>query len=375
MKIKQWFTAFLVVALTVAWCPCAMAQGKGGGKGKGGDSAEYTIVTLDERPGDHPGWVRDVVKIGDDWYCPGLMDEKVGNQIVDSWAVVWQVSPSGSSYTVTTHELAAGDFAAAMNEWGEIIGSNGFSGLYWSSLTATPLVLPPLASGSVTEPYGINADGVIVGESDNFPVAWRATAGGVGQPLVLASEPGRVDAVNDCNESGVAQAVGSVDGLGVVSWELQLSNGGLVVVSGPHPMGSGLLQVFGINNFGDSCGRAWGLDPRQQHSQAYRQYALPDGTIEPLSTPRTARSRPSDINDNRQVVGTVETFGAHRTLYGALWEADGKRVDLNKHLPRNTAWHLIWYATAIDSEGTIAAVGGLDMAGTIAQRAMLMIKQ
>ncbi len=178
MKIKQWFTAFLVVALTVAWCPCAMAQGKGGGKDKGGDSAEYTIVTLDERPGDHPGWVRDVVKIGDDWYCPGLMDEKVGNQIVDSWAVVWQVSPSGSSYTVTTHELAAGDFAAAMNEWGEIIGSNGFSGLYWSSLTATPLVLPPLASGSVTEPYGINADGVIVGEFSPWPGARRQAAWG-----------------------------------------------------------------------------------------------------------------------------------------------------------------------------------------------------
>jgi hypothetical protein len=381
------FAATLIIASP------SFAQGKGGGNGGGGGSSpEYTVVDLDNRPGLVSSWVTDVTKIGGNWFCAGRLTETAGDQ-----AVIWEVIASGSGYAVDTHNLTGGEFAAGINELGECVGSGGstfdpveqvwvYSGLYWSSLTANPLVLAPLAGDDETDASGINADGVIVGRStrryfdgseiveDQTAVAWRAVIGQSGieirGPFVLGPQPNTYSArdaraVNDCDAAGIAQAVGITE-LGPVAWEVQcLTNGDLAVLSGPDSLVPAGTEVHGsaegINNNGDACGRNIG--------QGFRRLA--DGTLEPLATPRNAFSEAAGINGSRQVVGQVRD--PRKGTYGVLWQADGSRVDLNKYLGRNSPWHRIWWGTTIDSEGTIGGTGSLDSGGN-ESRALLMIK-
>lgn len=391
----------LTVALITTACisSSAWAQGKGGGKGNGGggsgggSSAEYTFVTLDDRAGYVRSWIGDLGKIGTDWFCVGNLDEASGDQ-----AVVWQVSPDGSNYTVTTHYLADGEFATGINSLGECVGYGSTVdpieqvsvrvGYYWSSHSANPLALPPLTGDNETAAHGINAAGIIVGRStyryfagsevvnEDTAVAWRAFVVQSGLeirgPFVLGVQPGPYSArdalaVNDCDQAGIAQAVGATE-LGPTDWQLQcLANGDVAVLSGPNPLVAPDDQGWGtanaINNNGDSCGTSI-------PHRAFRRLA--DGTTELLSTkPRSAISRGHDINDNRQVVGLVEDHNKS-IQYGALWEADGARVDLNKKLGSHTDWQHINFALAIDSEGNIAGSGRLIEVGE--SRALLMIK-
>lgn len=378
MNIKTICGLFFGLLATIIVASPALAQGKKGGNGGGGggSSPEYTIVTLDNRPGLPHSWVGDVTKIGGDWFCAGMRTETEGDQ-----AVIWEVAASGSSYTVTTHNLTDGEFAAAINQLGESVGNSGSNGLYWSSLTANPLILPPLAGDNESYVSGINVDGVIVGRStfnyldgEDTAVAWRAVLGQSGieirGPFVLGPQPGTYSArearsVNDCDAAGIAQAVGITES-GPVIWELEcLADGDIAVLSGPDPLVPPGIEVHGdaesINNNGDSCGRNIG--------QGFRSNA--DGTFELLSTPRNAVSYAAGINDNRQVVGQV--WDPRKGTYGVIWEADGSRVDLNKYLGRNSPWHRIWYGTTIDSEGTIGGTGALDSSGNDT-RALLMIR-
>ena len=356
------------------------------------DSASCALVTLDDRDGSVRGNVTDLKIVNGIITCVGFVGETDGDQ-----AVVWQVAPSESGYDVTTSYLAEGEFAAAINADGEVVGECRafdadtqlwlFRGLYWPSAGEASRALGPLPGDNETQPLGINAAGVIVGRStykyatydDNgsvtdvfeepTAVGWRTDVmddNGDLVPFVLGNASGNFSAahdVNECDGAGVAQVVGITED-GPAMWVvdcLTLASTGPARLVPENMTASGPAE--GINNAGDACGRNGSL--------AFR--SLADGTYQNLSVPRGATSTANDINNQRLVVGRVWEWtnkGGLSKTYGAMWQADGTRVDLNTFLG-NSAWRYIHEGMAIDASGIIAAKGALNADGESC--ALLMI--
>ena len=395
MKTKPFCTTNL--ALLAAWLlSLAVAQQALAGKpDKDGPSKSgYTTVTLDDRSGAVRSWVNDAREANDTVLCVGNLDGDT--------AVLWEVTPNGSDFTVATHYLANGEFADSINANEEIVGYGSTfdastqlwlnMGLYWPDRGSTPLVLPAIDGDNETVASGINAAGVIVGRSafkyaaydeddavedifeEQTAVAWRAVVVDnvltVKGPYVLGPQPGVYSAgyardINECNANGVAQAVGITED-GPVGWNVQCEqDGSLTVLTGPISLVpqdlTGWGSASGINNNGDACGIAIG-------AVAFR--TLADGTFEELPTPRNAFSEAKDINDSGQAVGHV--IDPRKGEYGALWKTDGSRVDLNSVLGRSSSWRRIWWATSITPNGIISATGALDADGENG-RALLMM--
>ena len=377
--------ATLATLLLLAWAQPALA-GKPGG---------YTMVALDARPGYARSIVHDIKVINGTIMCVGLLDEAEGNK-----AVFWEVATSGSSYDVTTHYLAGGDYAIAMNTSGEAVGAcNTFDplkqlslikGLCWTDSGQSPLELAPLNGDTATEPRGINAEGVIVGRSickyatydedgnvdqvfeESRAAAWRiddVNENGELVPVDLSNGSGLFSAAHDindcddCDDAKLAQVVGHDEAAaGAVTWVIDCA-------SDPMDSTEPVLLVYHatwhacINELGDVGGRRYSLPFRR----------LADGTFEELSVPRRATGEARDINDQRQVVGQVMQWnpsGGFSGSFGAMWQADGKLVDLDKLLGRSD-WRHIHRGNAITSGGIIAAAGLLNADGE--SRALLMI--
>ena len=210
----------------------------------GGSAGGYTFVTLDNRSGLAFSWVNDVREASGSFLCVGNLDGTDGEQ-----AVVWQVTPGGSTYTVTTHYLADGQFADAINADGEIVGHRCDietvfdpenvlwldTGLYWPDRMSSPLSLSPLDGDNGTQAAGINAAGVIVGRStkkwatyDPDPppgqpkltvfeastaVAWRVVGTEIQGPFVLGPPSPLVEGVaygiNECDTDGWRRWLGT----------------------------------------------------------------------------------------------------------------------------------------------------------------------
>jgi len=361
----------------------------GKGKPSGGG---YTTVTLDERAGQATSWVNDAREVNGAVLVAGLLGGTDGDQ-----ACLWEVTPSGSAYNVSTHVLAGGQVAAAVNANGEIVGDITaydevtrlwFStGLYWPDVDSEPLPLPVLEGDNQTLATGINNAGIIVGRStfkhatydnngnvkdifeDGTTVAWRvvtiANAPVINGPYVLDTSEGCAFDVNECDPDGIAQVVGLNED-GPVIWNvLCQSDGSVDVLTGPTSLVPQDLRGWGwangVNNHGDACGKAVG-------AIAFRTPFA--GAFQELSTPRGAVSEANDINDAQQAVGQV--IDPRKGEYGVLWRADGSRVDLNSLLDLSSPWRRIWWGRAITSSGIIAATGALDSDGENG-RALLMI--
>ncbi len=343
--------------------------------GGGGDTTSYTLVTLDDRAGYVRGYANDVKKIHDTITCVGFLDEAGGMK-----AVLWEVTPVGSSFDVTSHDLAGGEIATAISANGEIVGvgtdeATQFElGLYWPRFDAAPVTLAPLAGDNKSWPVGINAAGVIVGYSTNqettAAVAWRtdiANTHGDLVPFVLGDPPGTYSVghdINQCDEAGSAQVVGGTE-VGPVIW---LVNCLTMESIGPLPLVPETTEWYGsangINNAGDACGGNY---------VTFR--CLADGTFEELSVPRRATSSAYDINDQRQVVGHVYEWNPSGGLfraYGVMWQANGKRVALNKFAV-GSGYINIHAGRAIDDNGIIAASGVLNVGGE--SRPLLLIPE
>ena len=169
-------TLLVAGAVVVAANPHPAWAGKPSG---GGSSGGYTFVALDARPGLAFSWVSEVKEtVNGSFLCVGRMSEAGLDQ-----AVVWEVVPGSSGYSVTTHFLINGQYAVAFNSHGAIVGygygPDTSTGLYWHDHTSQPLLLPPLVGDNATEALGINAAGVIVGQSSgedsSTAVAWRVS--------------------------------------------------------------------------------------------------------------------------------------------------------------------------------------------------------
>ncbi len=369
MNAKLGFNSILLAAALAAMLisPAETRAQKGKKPGGGGGGGGYTFVTLDDRPGANftRSGVNDVQETNGFFFCVGYLDG-----IADLQAVVWEVIPSGSSYTVTTHFLADGQGATAINACGEIVGGSDaslYGGLYWPDRNSSPLPLPPLNGENQTRASGINAAGIIVGKSidslnEETPVAWRAVvvnnAVQIEGPFALGESGGSWGEANDINQSdanGVAQVVGWSYPEGPVLWEVDclsptLESTGPVLLVPPNQTTSSPAEA--INDAGDVCGRKDGV--------AFRYRA--DGAIQFLSTPNRAFSRGRDINASRQVVGRVDVYlGSYGVdLYGTLWQADGSRVYLNSFLKRTSEWKQIDECTSITDSGAIGGRGRLN---------------
>jgi hypothetical protein len=378
------------------WCLSpSLAKGPGGGGGGGGG---YALVTLDNREGLVLSWVNDVREANGSFVCVGYQMEQDGDK-----AVAWQVTPSGSGFTVTPHYLDNGWFADAINVHGQIVGDRADidqvfgppeaeeplwlrTGLYWPDRDSPPLSLPPLAGDNGTEAAGINAAGVIVGRSSNkwatynpnpLPgepkltifgestvVAWRVVGSEIEGPFALGSpSAGAAYDINECDADGFAQVAGNTTA-GAVLWEVDclsptLASTGPVSLVPPNKTAHGAARA--INDAGDACGDNTAL--------AFRYPA--GGVFQELSTPRNAYSEARDINDSRQVVGQV--FEPGKGTFAALWQTDGSRVYLYRFLGRTSDWERIWWGTSITANGTIGAVGAKKGTGGNDSRALLMI--
>ncbi len=373
MNVKQFIRVLVAVTVVLLTATYAVAQGHGHGNGNGGGNGGgggggggYTFVTLDDRPGANTtrSGVNDVQETNGSFFCVGYLDG-----IADLQAVVWEVIPGGSSYTVTTHYLAEGQlaYATAINTNGEIVGGSDASldgGLYWPDRNSSPLALPPLDGENATRASGINADGIIVGESvdssnEGTPVAWRAVvvnnAVQIDGPFALGDSGwGEANDINQCDANGFAQVVGWSYPEGPVLWEVDclsptLSSTGPVLLVPPNQTTSSPAEA--INDAGDVCGRKDGV--------AFRYLA--DGEIQYLSTPNRSYSRGRGINASRQVVGRVDVYKGNIgvDLYGTLWQANGSRVYLNSFLNRTSEWKQIEECTSITDSGAIGGRGRL----------------
>jgi hypothetical protein len=377
-------------------CLCFLSSVQAGKPDKNKPSSNgYATVTLDNRVGNVQSWPNDVRESNDAIVCVGSLDQEG----VGRTAILWRVTPSGSGYNVETHTLVDGEVATAINSQEEVVGESSVYdeasqlwlnvGLYWSDYTANPFVLPALEGDNETSATGLNAAGVIVGSSafkyaTYYPdgtvkevfeastaVAWRVVvvAGSttIKGPYALGPQWGGARDINECNAGDIAQVVGNTDN-GPGGWDVRCElDGSLTVLAGPYSLvpqdREGWGWASGINNNGEACGKAVG-------AVAFR--TMSDGSFAELSTPRRGFSGARDINDAGQVVGQV--IDPRKGEYGAMWNTDGSRIDLNSLLGRSSNWRRIWRATSITSNGIISATGALDTDGENG-RALLMIPE
>jgi probable HAF family extracellular repeat protein len=267
--------------------------------------------------------------LGESWSCSFFFPSVTGNTCL---GFVWQ---DGEMKPLPTLGGNNG-FATGANNRGEVVGwaettfhdptCNGdqvlqFHATLWDTrddtfLEASPLVLPPLATDSVSSATAINDQGQVVGISGICDVA-----------------VGRFSAAHAVLwEDGVPTDIGD---LGGVAWNTPMA----------------------INHRGEVVGFAnvpGGEDPGDFHAHAFRWTEA--GGIEDLGTlpgavsgdPDDAISQALGINGQGQVVGM--SCGV-RGCRGFIWQ-DGVMTNLNSLLAPDYGGHLV-YANDINDAGQI----------------------
>lgn len=270
--------------------------------------------------------------------------------------------------------------AGGVNNINQIVGGNDIDGLFWSSPSAEPIVLPPLPGDVRSWATAINDAGIILGGSDDdfiYPatgVVWRvilSDQGGwqVDGPLPLGPLPG--DTVTwgaDINEllEGAAQVTGRSAGITdeAVVWTIALNmNGTLALPGDPVPLGTLGLNIpsrsiaAGINELGAVCGK----------SDSRPFVAFPGDAPQPLSIPRdTYDGAALAINDVGELVGKLDI----RKVKGGqmpppqwhayLWR-NGKAIDLQSQIDASSGWDGLFWADTINNAGVIGGWGRFDV--------------
>ena len=241
-------------------------------KGGGGSSAAYDLFRLSP-PGAVAGSV-EALHCNDSANVVGWYND------ADGLRNGFFYNHAARSYTSLGILLQAED----LNHANEIVGCDQLLGvgLYWSSPTASPIALPPLAVHTHSTARAINGDGIIVGVSftvnldaewiepgSQALVAWQVSPeGSIAGPIELRFLAGDwAGRVMDVSESvdGVATVVGSSGDLAAkpdefalpVAWSLVLTNEGLdvvgpTIVDGNYDVG----DANGVNAAGTIVGMA-----------------------------------------------------------------------------------------------------------------------
>jgi hypothetical protein len=362
--------AIAAVLLTFAWA--APSEGRGGGGG--GSTTPYTIVPF--LPPDFASTSSYVSDVDESGHAVGDAEDENGG----SQAVHFNIATS--IYT----SLPGGLSAQGVNNLNQIVGGTSVGGvnlaLFWSSPTANPIPLPPLAGDVSSDAFAVNDDGIVVGESASGVspkrgAVWRVLVdsngdvqvdGPVERPPLIVGTAAQARNVNEVVD-GTAWIVGNSADL-AVTWTVALrTDGTLAAPSAPVPVGTlggSWSEGAGINNFTDVSGRSATIDSTSFGAPFLR---LAGQSIQPLPIPRdTVFGIAEDINDAEEIVGSIRIlvrFEKGANGYGPgvehawLWK-DGSGIDLNKQIPSKSGWDLKW-ATVISNDGVIGGWGNFDV--------------
>jgi hypothetical protein len=276
--------------------------------------------------------------------------------------------------TNTYRSLGIGTRANRVNQLDGIVGTDeiGNVGLYWSSPSAEPVPLLPLAGHTHSQAYALNNTGIIVGTSfipEDAPVTpgfhaavvWYVNPQGVvSEPVELPYLAGDiVGGAHDLTEevAGVASVIGASGDTGSelpVSWAVMVGEDGLAVAGPAQFNGAYFLAVpWSINSLGDAVGRAAfgegaaGMPFLRRGGQGVA--ALP-------ILPNAFSGSAVGINDAGAIVGgqgvTLKQGVGSRAV---LWPSATAVVDLNSLVSLGKSESLTW-ALRINSAGDILAI-------------------
>lgn len=369
--IRERYIGLLAVVAASGLLCCSYSQAKppGGGGGGGTDknATAYTIIPfLPPGPASTASFVNGLNEQGQ---AVGTVEYPDGELKAVHFDIASDV------YT----ELQDGENAYGVNKLNQTVGTIGGDlslAAFWSTPSASPVVLPPLSGDVESVATAINDSGVIVGSSVGSAgwsaVAWRAVIGadGVAQvngPLLLSALGDNGATANDVNEvvDGTVQVVGTDEGgnsgMEAVLWTISVNENGTLGGSSA-PVSLGTLQLFnptrseatGVNNFGAVSGG----------SDLYPFVANPGMTVEALKVPRQFVSGfASDINDAGDCVGFIELWSNAYQIgidHAYLWR-NGDPVDLEKLIDSRSGWQWLAHANRINNGGLIAGEGNFDV--------------
>jgi probable HAF family extracellular repeat protein len=325
------------------------------------------------------------------------------------------VDPVLPTYTIVPirYPSGTGSFALELNDAGQVVGNVRSAVIggtpppliayRWSGDTLTELGILP-GSNDFSRAHGINASGVVVGESDNnTPRAFRWEEGALTDLGTLGGASAVATAIND---SGVI--VGSSSN-GKSSRAFRWVSGTMTDLGSLDGQPNTLARASGINSAGDVVGYSknaegvtratlWsrsgtlvnlGALNVRQSSQAhavndslqvvgsavdgttsggspiYQAFTWSDGTVRGLGTlaslPSAIHSEAKAINASGWIVGYVGQYSGNASLGSAaavLW-IDEKIHDLNTLVPPNSGWTLL-SAEGINARGDIVGFGRLE---------------
>lgn len=336
----------------------AQGNGNGNGNGNGGGEPAFSIEPfMAPNTNSVSSFVNDINE----------QNQAVGGmELVDGSRQAIYRDNSGT-YAI----LAGGEAAGGINNLNEIVGSDEFTALYWSSPSADPVTLPPLDGDIRSWAYRINDDGIILGSSwDGIPgntvsVVWRVFVDDddMFQVIGPVAIPGNHSST-DLNQviNGTAQILSSDEQQAMLT-EIELNPNGSFSIFSPS-VGVGTLGIhapswsigYGLNNLGHVCGL----------SDGHPFVALARQAPFALSVPRKIwHASAEDINDHGDVVGYAEhKIKGYSNPPGAkhakLWQA-GERIDLTGQLPRKSGWDRLTKAYVINNNGMIGGYGRYDV--------------
>ena len=269
----------------------------------------------------------------------------------------------------------------------------------WDGSTLTNLGTVP-GSNNFSRGYGVNAAGVVVGESDNDrPRAFR-WAGGTMTPLpTLGGASAVAHGINDAGQIvGIAStgtvsrpviweddgatvrdlgaADGSTDsfgrawGIGAggdvvgfsrsaagVSQATLWADGGAAVSLGSLGDGARFSEAYAVNGRGQVVGRSFTGALTPGGTSIFEAFLWEEGAMTGLGSLGFTFSQANDVNGAGWIVGSATNVSGLPAA-AVLWEG-GVGVDLNTRLVRGARWTLR-SAEGINGRGQIVGYGTLD---------------
>lgn len=342
----------------------------GGGGGGGGSGPNYEIVPLDNRGGTIVSSVAsDINEYG---LIAGYVE--VEDREMGSLPVVWSVQHTEGDVSTTVDLLDVNGHqdvrACGINDTGEIVGlarnlGVGLEvGLYWPTISSTPLETPALAEGDPTNASRINEQGTICGVSGGIPVLWQVSrdeeshpilSAPVALPLPEGTRLHTVGGMTDVDESQSLCVVGTTianDGTRVaVVWTISATNEGLV----PNPIVLDTsAEAHGISNLGEVSGV-------RRVGGALRGAVWSGGTTWTLDNARDIGNPVGlDINDAGVIVGNgaYEKRGLFYSFRAVVWTSvSADMILVDKSLTAESPFFELNAANAVSEDGHIVGHG------------------